>query len=93
MKNAKHTPGPWKSYEDDGFINLMVVDAEGYYIAEAMGRTKKNMEANARLIAAAPELLEALEKLCNRWQGDTELYAHGEEIKAGRAAIAKAKGQ
>lgn len=43
-------------------------------------------EANANLIAAAPELLEALEDLI-----DCETYTAA-QLRAGRAAIAKAKG-
>lgn len=58
-------------------------------------------EANARLIAAAPELLEALERatgpLVNALEllGDYrngDIEAHNETVKQARAAIAKAKG-
>jgi hypothetical protein len=60
----------------------------------------EELKANARLIAAAPELLEALEALfehCamihSKWgDGDNTREAH-EAISAGRAAIAKAKGE
>ncbi|WP_041862712.1 hypothetical protein [Bordetella petrii] len=60
---------------------------------------ERTQEANARLIAAAPELLDALESLLPMladWHdefpdhvGDKE----GPAIKAARAAIAKAKGE
>lgn len=57
----------------------------------ALGDTKERAEANARLIAAAPELLEALQKLCAiQESGDVACWA-GEWDQA-RAAIAKATG-
>lgn len=46
-------------------------------------------DANARLIAAAPELLEALKEL----SFDAFEDAHPEAVKKARAAIAKAEGQ
>jgi hypothetical protein len=51
-------------------------------------------EANARLIAAAPELLEALENLAEHIDsksGDFAMRAHF--LKEAFAAIAKARGQ
>ena len=62
----EHTPGPWKPYEDGP---LTIVTAEGDTIAGVYDGTlpwnKTNVslpgEANARLIAAAPDLLEACE--------------------------------
>lgn len=51
---SKHTPGPWNvtvNYEDEAFS---IDDSLGFPIAIAL-----KIEANARLIAAAPDLLEA----------------------------------
>ncbi len=55
-----HTPGPWKVSVD----RETIVDANGYYVSKVarIGNTKEN-QANARLIAAAPALLEAVEYL------------------------------
>ena len=55
----KHTPTPWKIFDNvEGWSigNRAIVDAEGFTICNPspMG------EANARLIAAAPDLLDAL---------------------------------
>lgn len=54
MKNDKpqHTPAPWEVYT--------TTEHNGYMIrAKSNGMNKGAVEANARLIAAAPELLEA----------------------------------
>ena len=65
--------------------------------ARAYGRTKEEMAANARLIAAAPELYEALEQMVEiaeltvGWL-PTPPGADGPLIKA-RAALAKARGE
>jgi hypothetical protein len=54
----KHTPGPWTFDKDN--LNIY---ANGM-VAETYGHTHNGeRHANARLIAAAPELLEALEAL------------------------------
>ncbi|MFY3127598.1 hypothetical protein ACOTGA_23390 [Achromobacter xylosoxidans] len=49
--------------------------------------------ANARLIAAAPELLEALEWALRAMEARNPLWAEGERFVAARATIAKAKGE
>ena len=52
-----HTPAPWKI---DGAIStrvLLINDAKGYAIGEIVDTRNP---ANAKLIAAAPDLLEAL---------------------------------
>ena len=55
--NAKHTPGPWKMKKDRFSQSVW---AGNDRIAEMMGWGKQRRRANARLIAAAPALLEAL---------------------------------
>lgn len=52
----KHTPGPWETKED-GYGYWGIYDRSGECIAET---TEREDEANARLIAAAPELLRLL---------------------------------
>lgn len=67
MSEAKHTPGPWvASWRDYGGV----IGKDGYVVAQAATfRNKEVIEANARLIAAAPELLEALQELHDIVQG------------------------
>ena len=58
--NAKHTPGDWHLEPDDKRQN--VYSAAGVYIGEVLDDDDDTGEclANARLVAAAPELLGAL---------------------------------
>jgi hypothetical protein len=67
--SAKHTPGPWVVNKDQSRCELGVDTAGGEWgiclVADAAGETldhssENASEANARLIAAAPDLLEAL---------------------------------
>ena len=54
----------------------------------------REQDANARLIAAAPELLDALEALCNRIELETEVPAsEWPSLQAARAAISNATGE
>jgi hypothetical protein len=62
---TKHTPGPWQASEN-GFLRMGVRDASGAWMTYKAGEDymgPKQLEANAKLIAAAPDLLEALECL------------------------------
>lgn len=63
MSGVKHTPGPWEvAYLDEN--GQSVVKGEHTEIAtcwhHCVGSIEAQMHANARLIAAAPDLLEAL---------------------------------
>lgn len=92
---AKHTPGPWEARPDDrgaGSYPYCTVWAgppglNGSVVAairlDDEGR-ELPFEANARLIAAAPELLEALKGVLAVADRKTN------EFDAARAAIAKA---
>jgi hypothetical protein len=114
MTKAKHTPGPWEyrptKYHDwgtvcvDGFVLCQAREPKTVMDAEFLNEHRRNgtdpWEANARLIAAAPDLLEALEAMLSHTNGWDEAQLRkrwGEqvvaEILAARAAIAKAKGE
>jgi hypothetical protein len=59
----RHTPGPWAVTADG--INIKTKDTD-IMICENGGETGATEDkANARLIAAAPDMLEALENLEN----------------------------
>lgn len=90
--NTKHTAGPWKIDDALDLPLAVIQDNEmGEGIAELGERTPEN-EANARLIAAAPELLEALQEMMSRYGSKNSGFDNEETAKA-RAAIAKAKGE
>lgn len=60
MSKPKHTPGPWFVSHPTGERRRFVI-AGGLRIATvAHNRGATSPKANARLMAAAPELLEAL---------------------------------
>lgn len=94
MSQAKHTPGPWKVVSQ-----AVTQEVEVFEIAEVShlriicdgpgdGFSKAGTpEADARLIAAAPDLLAALIDVV----GDDETLQNPWRVAA-RAAIAKATG-
>lgn len=114
----KHTPGPWQAPTWPACTNLQIgsddypfmhqvgfVDGQSA-IAVAYGDGQCEAESNARLIAAAPELLEALRNLlayADAYSDSMMVHGRGaEQLGNGadavsvsgmaRAAIAKATG-
>ena len=88
---TQHTPGPWYidcQNESAAIGYRAIVDGDGYTVCSPspMG------QANARLIAAAPDLLAAL-RLCERALEERDAEAEEHAAKAARAAIAKATGE
>ncbi len=83
-----HTPGPWIA---TGFKNTIVNDSNGNTLAlhPSHDGSVGNAIANARLIAAAPDLLAACELLLGRLDEDEDQNAKWIGDTA-RAAIAKA---
>lgn len=90
MSTNKHTPGPWTehTFADEKFVEIRA--GGGCRIVAHVFLDNGNREANARLIAAAPELLEALLAFVATFDG-VEVTPGGDVAKA-RAAIAKATG-
>ena len=82
---SKHTPGPWKINADCHMAEhgRISIETDDYYIALLDAGARQ--AANARLIAAAPELLEFAEEV--RRTGDTRLASMA------IAVIAKAIGE
>ena len=94
-----HTPGPWTvDYTDDN-LRIYVGDL---LIAEVNGSTEhievrrldgETTEANAWLIAAAPDLLAALERILARLEMLIERGEDAKVVEQTRAAIGKATGR
>lgn len=100
MPKPKHTPGPWKVSDTIALqIESAVTKREicDWYVNE---RTEQEDLANARLIAAAPEMLEALKlayKSMEHRNGDCYSNDYMGKCCCGKdrvkQAIAKAEGK
>ena len=104
---SKHTSGPWiVDHEDDDYITQQNV-AEDISIAQILPIDKggpkgfhrgSETDANARLIAAAPDLLEALIDIADDYEERFDMESPSTNpsmkmvVQAARAAIAKARG-
>lgn len=92
----KGTPGPW-GIDTRRVIKDRVVSSNGLTVACTDGNSSEENEANARLIAAAPELLEALRKtnellkyLDNTHTGDSRYAEFVIQYSENRKLIEKA---
>lgn len=106
---TKHTPGPWVvGPTDDTVVTHLGKDGVRYEVAAIDGDYNHPdkwpvMEANARLIAAAPELLGALVEAKRMLGAYALLLERGENAsdaarvtaieKQAAAALAKARGE
>ena len=100
---SNHTPGPWEFYasgteDDDGHPGFTVQplddsdESQPRYTADVRG------EANARLIAAAPDLLTQLNRVVKVLfsvgvTSGVDASRRGTAIREARAAIAKVEGR
>jgi hypothetical protein len=101
---SKHTPGPWQLAEKYNCKDVRAVD--GPYVADCNASAAidwRTKEANARLIAAAPEMLIELRQAVIQLEMAAECIEKGRYDEAllhasilmssKRAAIAKATGE
>lgn len=112
--NAKHTPGPWVTYGDMARIKAVVdgsTIADAYWSGDDKTSAKVTSEqmteanANARLIAAAPDLLRACQELsdsdpldsewgyCSCCKANPRRHLDDCALALARAALAKATGE
>lgn len=93
-KTDTHTPGPWIAHTAHESLRVPdSVNAEcGLHVCDvaSYGSAPSQRHANARLIAAAPDLLEALRACYLRLAHHDDQSAP--ELLLARAAIAKAEG-
>lgn len=97
---SAHTPGPWEAVGSEVRTKRTDVDLRGWGIATLQFSSEPDRrEANARLIAAAPEMFEALldvlDDLERRYDGapDSSTKWMIRPIQAIEAVIAKAEGK
>ncbi len=84
---AKHTSSPWKIQQGDAYING---DRPCYGLQGPKGEwlgwlnkwkdDPKASAANARLIAAAPEMADFIAKLASIWEQNPHREIHREEV-------------
>ena len=92
MTNTQHTPGPWiigQNVSHEPTVRSADPDKDngGFIICETFGTRKHR---NARLIAACPEMLDALQAVADYWDGGPYYNKPDEVETLFRAAIAKA---
>jgi len=86
---SNHTPGPWKLVETESTDFTAIENLDGN---EVLG-TSEWLRANPvdlQLMAAAPDLLYALEEIL---LNETKLYNDMATVIEAKAAVAKAKGE
>jgi len=99
---AGHTPGPWMSDDSEIYAgSVMIAETSPLTGDFGLGGFSANELANARLIAAAPELLEALEDALEFIEGYADVVdgSYGEPspnramtlVGAIQSAISKAR--
>lgn len=90
LNNNGHTSGPWEMRESKG-------SQRGYFIepciAKVSGVGGPIANANARLISAAPDLLESLRELSSIVGNRLPIGAFTEAKAKALAALAKAEGR
>lgn len=100
---SKHTPGPWNywsGYNPFDKIEAQVTAEDGDIVIASYNHLIQEGEANARLMAAAPDLLAALEAIFQDYKeladsGDAGFWRL-ENTDCGKLAIeaiAKARGE
>lgn len=111
---VSHTPGPWEGEPQGDGLGVRVWDKAGHNMIAALDEDAaagacfvpdvQTREANARVIAAAPDLLASLKEMGDwiaagleasgeAWP-DAKCLQHTEEIAArARAAVDKAEGR
>ena len=101
VPSTAHTPGEWKSAEDEPFVyalndggtNRMWLSVQPGDVRRGGERVRTaddELRANAKLIAAAPELLAALKGTLYLFEDRAVTKTDIEQIAFARAAIRKA---
>ncbi len=104
MSEFKGTPGPWKAAYSERRENYQIWSKNGHWVANTKCESvPSDHNANAYLLASAPELLEALihvsATLSWNAHGDCRSFHNGaiastsDAIKMVKSAIAKALGE
>lgn len=98
--NTKHTPGPWiigDCHPDNGAVRItskkdhvcVLLNLPDDEASEEENR--EQVKANARLIAAAPELLSALKDLFKQCAMTHRYWGDGDNTRQADEAVERAK--
>jgi len=84
---SAHTPGPWTYHFGAGLVVTARPNGDIPLNSRVVAKVTEASESDIRLIAAAPEMLEALDRAVA-----SEMLSKADDLAA-RAAIAKARGE
>ncbi len=95
MADTKFTAGPWEAFNRDNYQSIF---AKGYErticvvesYSKGFGPDRDERDANAHLIAAAPELYESLKDVLGLI---TPEFEQSPMVSFAKAALAKARGE
>ena len=93
-----HTPGPWTTKVSPHDNRVVLIDSKTHGAIGELVYADTRKAADAHLIAAAPDLLKALQiitaDVCDRFDMDSDTTNPGMKwaVSEARAAIAKATG-
>jgi hypothetical protein len=101
-KYTKHTKGPWTWHRGRNgyYLNLIAAGGEVVITAHELSvhpwEIVEVIDADAHLVSAAPDLLEALEQAVREISAMNDMLEtpiYDSDIKRWKAAIAKARGE
>lgn len=91
---SQHTPGPWVMFRVPDAVGVTTDRSD---VAHCHGfdssRSRSEEEANARLIAKAPELLEVLEYFMPLIESEQDDGQQAPWVEKARIVMAEAKGE
>ena len=91
---SNHTPAPWRVDRGSMLKGVNVITPRNEWICYLGMASRPDVVADANLIAAAPELLEALNGAAEYFEMiETATGVEHDVLRSIRAAIAKAKGE
>lgn len=87
-----HTPGPWKTHGAHADIVSDAAHRKGDFVAAPYGSNSEERDANALLIAAAPEMAAALLRISGHPNVDDLILADLILIQANASAALRKAG-
>lgn len=95
MSETKFTPGPWDKF--DLIVGRMIDNRHRYTSIASIYESEPGYDgedrANANLIAAAPDLYEALADCIDIIETEAAQFYHCPAVDAAKQALAKARGE